>query len=954
MARPLPARCAAGPAGRGGRLAGAPGAAAASPGRASRLFRWRRPAAGARPKPKFDSDNLERWIKRVDQASEYAVSEAFFLQKSRYPQGPCGPVTSLETLEQLQDHDEACEEAQELLSNWMKSKLQLELVSDGEEEVDSALLEKPSAAPLKYERFDDLCSYLEHELESSSVQEYLQHLLQSEAVNCGIVEGLRLEDIKEKQKLADPRIIMELRHKQVKENRMRRQKALELQRQEKSVKKSVLSEAKLQAQEEDRRKALKAKEEEIQREMVKLRKEMAEKRHSMAEAWRTEGKRQGKSQKPSMQEVSITASSPRVLKKEEQGEEKQRKAQELLRRIHTNKQRCMQRHFSAWLKVILEHRIKIGKARALADWKCQLKALRAWRNYTWARKVEQETQQLQVHLQDQNRKTQLSAEHNQRRLLRCCFLAWQRWSQAETEKRELQIKREETKRKMVQLLEAVSLQKGGLDRPLEVNKPEREVNHHQDLQQDMPTETCLIEKESDQTRDHSCWDAAHTSHSFRKPKFAWEITLKHAAPRAQDQAVYRNQITTFPQQFQAPGPKTVPAYGSRFEHRHAFQQRLIEEQRQQLQKQQELILELQQNQRLSIVKEEAAQATAVTQLLNNSASQTREEKTKGEKQSECKNTSHLCPPVSHGPENTRTVMRGRRPSRQLTSAHPILKAMEERATQRAERRKKLEEAKQQREEEKLAQLKAEEEARQRKEAEEKEAQQEKRREERRQQKLKELEKQRRLEKERQLQKKARDHYEKVLLRKLGMLPWKRLKEQAQENLLVAQRHHCLGLQRKCLMTWLQHTQESLVEKMSRAEDFYSHALLRWVFRNWLKYKNYLSTLEERASILHATCLMRKYFWAWFDLIMEEKSTLWEKLKIATEHSNKRLMLNAFKAWRQYPLLMKKEREREERRNQLRRRVAEILPDFDMTEESQRRPGKGTKRLIQVPCDLPTD
>jgi len=44
-------------------------------------------------------------------------------------------------------------------------------------------------------------------------------------------------------------------------------------------------------------------------------------------------------------------------------------------------------------------------------------------------------------------------------------------------------------------------------------------------------------------------------------------------------------------------------------------------------------------------------------------------------------------------------------------------------------------------------------------------------------------------------------------------------------------------------------------------------------------------------------------------------------------SFRRLMVNAFKAWRQYPLLMKKEREREERRNQLRRRVAEILPDF---------------------------
>ncbi|NWW30987.1 CC191 protein, partial [Panurus biarmicus] len=867
------------------------------------------------------------FFKRVDQTSEYAVSEAFSLQKSRCPQRSWGPVTSLETAERLQVHREACEEAQELLSNWMKSQLQLEL-SDGEEDVDSVLQEEPSAAPPKYEHFDDLCSYLEREMESSSVQKYLQHLLQSEAVNCGIAKHLRLEEIKEKKQLADPRIIMELRHKQVKENRMRHQKALELQRQEESLKKAILSEARLQAQEEDRRKALQAKkeEEEIQREIVKLRKEMAEKKQTVAKVWRIEGKRQEKTEKLSMQEVSAV-SPPLVLKREEQGEEKQRKTQELLRRIHTSKQRCLQRHFSAWLKVILEQRIKMGKARAFADWRCQLKALRAWRNYTWTQKVEQETQQLEVHLQDQNRKTQLAVEHHQRRLLRCCFLAWQHWSRAETEKRELQMKREQTKRKMEQLLEAVSLGKGG-NRPLEANKPgTAEINHHQDVQQDkvnpshvvLPAGIAELLESTYFMQDQSCWDVVHTSHFCRNPKFAWEITIKHAALSTQDQAMCRNQIATVLQHFQAPSPKTSPAYGSRFEHRHAFQQRVIEEQRQQLQKQQELILQLQENQKLSRDKEEAAQAMAATQTFNNPVSQTREEK-----QSRCKNTTPLRYMCSIKEENTRTAMQGRS---WLTSPHPILKGMEERAIQRAEQKKKIEEAKQRKAEEKLAQLKAEEEARQRKEAEEKEAQQEKRREERRQQKLKELEKQRRLEKEQQLQKKARDHYEKVLLRKLGIVPWKRLREQAKENLVVAQRHHSLGLQRKCLMTWLQDAQQSLREKMSRAEDSYSHMLLRWGFRNWLKYKDYLSGQEERASTFHTVCLMRKCFWAWFDLILEEKRAFWERLKIATEHSNKRLTLNAFKAWRQYPLLMKKEREREERRNQLRRRVAEILPNF---------------------------
>lgn len=51
-------------------------------------------------------------LKRVHQASEHAVSEAFSLEKSSYPQGPCGPVTRLETMEQLQDHDDAYEEGE--------------------------------------------------------------------------------------------------------------------------------------------------------------------------------------------------------------------------------------------------------------------------------------------------------------------------------------------------------------------------------------------------------------------------------------------------------------------------------------------------------------------------------------------------------------------------------------------------------------------------------------------------------------------------------------------------------------------------------------------------------------------------------------------------------------------------------------------------------------------------
>lgn len=63
--------------------------------------------------------------------------------------------------------------------------------------------------------FLDFCGYLEQEVESTTVQDFLQHLLQSEIVNSGILEDLKTKGIREKKEPRDLRINMELRHKQV-------------------------------------------------------------------------------------------------------------------------------------------------------------------------------------------------------------------------------------------------------------------------------------------------------------------------------------------------------------------------------------------------------------------------------------------------------------------------------------------------------------------------------------------------------------------------------------------------------------------------------------------------------------------------------------------------------------------------------------------------------------------
>uniref|UniRef100_A0A670IF17 Coiled-coil domain containing 191 n=1 Tax=Podarcis muralis TaxID=64176 RepID=A0A670IF17_PODMU len=734
------------------------------------LYRWRRFSQSAsRQKTKLDPDNVEHWIKRVEQASEFAVSETFSLRKTSYSRGLHGPVLDLETTEQLQDHDEAYVEAQELLNDWLNSKLKLELADDQEDAAENPLARSrpPQELPTgfqKYEKFDDFYGYLEDEMENTTVQDILQDLLQSEVVDSGILGNLRTEELKEKRKPKDPRITMELRHKQVKENRLRRQKEQELLKQEKALKKLAISEAQRQLQEEKKKKVLKARreEEEIQKQMVKLRKELVErrKRHDLKKIKR-------------LVEVGMPPV-PVHLDCEIEGQrtEKQTRMQELLSKIDIANQKV--RYFSAWYKLILDLRIKMGKARALADWKCQLKTLRAWRDYTWSQKLEQETKKLENQLRNQNRGKQLAIEFNRKCILRRYFAEWHCWSRTEVEKRELQLK------KRIQ---------GG--------KWQKRAN------------SCS--PETSQKRD---------LHSPKQPKWAWQVTLKHAALNAQDRAVFGNQARSSSQHLEPPKQKMSSVLRGPLEHRHAFQQQLIEEQKRQLKEQQELILRLQENERLKKAKEEAEQATAVTKALNNQAPKTRE----GKQLRESRNTESL-------------RYRAKSTKIQLSDA--------------------------------------EEEERQRQAAAEKEAQLQKRQEERRLQKVKELEKQRRLEREQQLLSKAKEHYERFLLKKQGLEPWKRLMQQTQED-MVAQRHHCFRLQRKCLLAWLHHMQEILAGKVAQAEGLYSRLLLRRSFRKWIM--NYVSTLEESAKKLHETSLKKKVLWAWFDVLNEEKSIFWRKQK----------------------------------------------------------------------------
>lgn len=116
--------------------------------------------------------------------------------------------------------------------------------------------------------------------ESFEVRHFLQDLMETHVMDSETVQGLHQDTDNEKKRGRDPTVTMEIRHKQVKERRVQRDAAREKQRREQEARKEALEEAKRLESEKQRRKKQEAQRQEelLQQEVVRLRREMQEKR----------------------------------------------------------------------------------------------------------------------------------------------------------------------------------------------------------------------------------------------------------------------------------------------------------------------------------------------------------------------------------------------------------------------------------------------------------------------------------------------------------------------------------------------------------------------------------------------------------------------------------------------------------------------------------------------------
>ncbi|KAK2886502.1 coiled-coil domain-containing protein 191 [Channa argus] len=885
------------------------------PGHNAHLFSWksRVKSASANKMHMKDSD-IDRWRKRVEKASEFAVSEAFSHKKPH--SGTISLSVALQSSDQLRDHDNAYSEAQALLGDWLNSKLRLELEMEEEDDLTGFVERRRPAAStgslpstLNCDNFDDLYKCLTEEEEHSAVDSFLQNLMEQEVLDFGMLEQLALNVGETRKKFRNPIVTMEARHQQVRENRARREAERQRQQREREAHLGAREEAKRNEREEEMRKKQEARRQEelIQQEMVRLRRQMEERRALKQLA------RQREREKEEEQRAARSLPSTQTLptKQEQQGTEQLLKEQKIQTMVQMSNLKCLQRHFSGWYLVVLNQRLQLGKIMAICDWKRQLRAWRAWRAVVWATQKQREVARTEKDLQAENRQCQLAAESDRRRLLRRCLNDWHLWCRMEREHRELLAQQQETRHKMAALINAVSTGKYKAT-GAKVSQPVRAP----------PVAPNLPETTGEEGDQRSGTSAPGTSAphldkasviTVTQPTQPWQVNKKHVAPTPAE--VYKEWQRGEGSGFKCSKRSASP--GGRFENRHAVQQQIITQQRKLLKEQQEQIARLKDEQSMMGLEMEMEKTAQLAQLLNASRPNSHNVNYKGKScRAEC---------VTGEPDSLHTPPR--KAVTHQTCPHPIITAMEARAHQRAERKKEIEELKKKKEEAKLAELKAAEEQRQREEEEEKRKAAEKRREEKRLEKEKEEEKQKEQKRQQELLKLARKHYHRTLLLRRGLVPWKRFTQLRQGNKQLAESHYNLILLRRCTLGWQQSARQSVSEKEASADQLHQHFLLRRSLSCWKRLNDWQMIQGERAKHFYRSHTLRSFLLAWLDHVTDQRLVEWDHLELAQEHNKRRVLQQCFLAWRKLPWLLRKERERDKRREKLGRKVAEVLTDF---------------------------
>ncbi|XP_021355188.1 coiled-coil domain-containing protein 191-like [Mizuhopecten yessoensis] len=606
------------------------------------LYRWKKQTDTrlySRSQKVTTKNDIQDWIKTVESASDKAAQKVF---GSNPKSGKAlGKVATLKSVSQLREHDAALSEAQDLLSQWMDEKVNLQ--DDGDDYLDDDMYQRRMVQSDVKREWDHLLqdnyeeqglvkpqptindtdpyAFLAEQDEESAVESILKHMLSKKVVNDNFTNDLGFDDLNK----PDPRTKMELRHQQVKENREKRQKVLDSKKKEQRAKKDAHHKAKQIILQEEKNKQADVKKEEmkIRKEMARIRKDMQEERRQLDE----QKSRQRKNQEETLHKATVLVDTEEARSLQERGEreraeeDRRRKIMVKLGQIQTRQEaanlKSLHRHFSAWYNIVLQRRLQIGRAKAIHDWKLLLQAWNAWKAYIRTRRIDWETKQHEITIIQTHRKTHAAETHYRVWLLRKYFVAWQLWIKMEQERNEMEQAQEKTRNKMAALLEAAA--KGKLSEGNNTDRSEQGKGKVVAKATNLEVDALFESNQRRPLTSRSDVSTVVDSNSERKPvqrnripTEAWQITKRHLqlttdeiaglgggdnqGEHHSDQKI-RNRFGTQPWMNRKYTPNS-------FQNRHQAQQQILEEQQRQLKEQQKLIQELQFNQNQQMLEQQ--------------------------------------------------------------------------------------------------------------------------------------------------------------------------------------------------------------------------------------------------------------------------------------------------------------------------------------------------------------
>ncbi|XP_028405674.1 coiled-coil domain-containing protein 191-like isoform X2 [Dendronephthya gigantea] len=727
------------------------------------------------------------------------------------------------------------------------------------------------------------------------------------------------------KKFRDPTPKMKLRHEQVKERANRRKIAWKNANLKKINKKTVEEEARKQLQREEKQRLdnMKREEDEIRKEMVKIRRVMQEENVQRAKQY---------TRKIESEEKATKLAKEDVRKHQEENEEKLKRdneAKEVARRkllIQQEQEEYRQRQdlkllqscFSSWYALVVNKQIKCGKARALLEWRRKLRIWNAWRTYVLRSRSERETRSLNEEMKERHRKEVLADRFYRQILFHRCLSAWLSWVEKAKEDRALKEQHDKRAEKITTLLKAAASGQLCQDQNVE-EETGSDVNPVEELDgiPSKPYEVTGIERNSGLSK----------SRKENPPRQAWPHEtlreMKARNPKKKQNALLEGiaSKTTQPENSKKAmqGEDNLPIENTSKHQKKDSQPKLSS-----YKKNEE-----------KIQSHDPPSNTEINdkKYINTEVKVNTEHSIKRESDTCITKKKGLAVEALQSSRSTSSAESKSKVISKKPPTKPLHLAMEERAKARAERKSLMDAKKRAVEEEKLAKLKKEQEEKEREILAEKQAALQKKREEIKLTKQREIEKQQRLNEIKEMNRKADEHYHRMLLRNFGFLPWKKLILIKREMLNNAEVFCNRNLQGSCFRNWLAYTRSECKRRNHLADNLYKSSLVRSGWKSWRKYRNHLAEMDRIAQEFSKRFVAKKYIKIWQDYVIEERLMYWDKENRADEHSDKRLLRKTMTYWKKYIPLLREDEKREKRRSDLRKHVLSLLPDFQTSHHS---------------------